>query len=384
MRAFALIGALLLPSSLKAAEPPFFPTWPSELQTEIVRLTRRGRQRQLALYVKDLRTGTRYTYNAATPTYLASGIKVPVLVALFQEVAAGRISLEEEMTYTELDIRDGAPLLSYLKFGTPISLRLLAEAMIQQSDNAATDMIIKRIGLSRVNRAMAREKLSGFGPITSLLEVRQIVLSKIEPRVRSLTPLQYYRVGVTRPWSARLLLLSELLELGPGAITVKMYQRAYREYYRAGYNSAPLESMGALMEGLARGRVVSKAMSREMMDILLGTQTGTARFRAGLPPSVALAHKTGTQFQRTCDFAVFYLRPDHPVVLVGCVKGGTRRRAERMLAQAARYAYWSLLPPRERIRVPKIIPEEDTEDDLTEEELLSPGRRRSRRSKRLR
>ena len=48
---------------------------------------------QIHLYVKDLATGVRYTHNAATPTYIASVVKILFLVELFDQVERGELNL---------------------------------------------------------------------------------------------------------------------------------------------------------------------------------------------------------------------------------------------------------------------------------------------------
>ena len=60
---------------LWAATTPSLAPWPVHLQSVVVKETRRF-DGELALVVKDLGSGLRYTHNAATPMYLASGIKI--------------------------------------------------------------------------------------------------------------------------------------------------------------------------------------------------------------------------------------------------------------------------------------------------------------------
>src|SRR5690606_15617431 len=92
----ALLVLLLLPGTALADD--YFPVWPAALQSDVVR-SARSFAGELALYVKDLSTGTRYTYNAATPMYLASTVKIPVMIELFRQVEAKQVSLDEELVY---------------------------------------------------------------------------------------------------------------------------------------------------------------------------------------------------------------------------------------------------------------------------------------------
>jgi beta-lactamase class A len=374
-----LLGvALALALSNQAHADNYFPSWPVQLQSDVVRASRTF-PGEFAVYVKDLATGTRYEYNSATPIYLASTIKLAVMIELFRQVEAKQISLDEELVYSAPDIRDGAPLLSFLRIGTPVSIQILLEAMIQQSDNAATDILIRHIGLDNVNRGLVKEGLFGFGPITTLLDVRRLMYQHIDPGTADLTPQQIFTLGVTRPLDMRLQMLTELLDRPPQSFTKLDWNRAFESYYELGYNTGPLEAVGTLLEALERGKIVNAARSRQMIEIMLGTQTGPRRMRAGLPPGTLVAHKTGTQYRRICDVGIFYMATNRPIVFAVCVKGGKKRQAEDVIARVARRTYWHLSPPAERknLRFPAeasvALPEDEDDEYDEDEDLLAPA-----------
>ncbi|MBX2811363.1 MAG: class A beta-lactamase-related serine hydrolase [Myxococcales bacterium] len=338
------LGVISLMVSAPAdAEENYLPTWPIDLQSHVVDMTR-SFSGELGLYVEDVRTGQQYGYNSATPMYLASGIKIPVMMALYQALNEGTVNLDETLIYRTTDVRDGAPLLSNLKIGTPISLGVLLEAMIQSSDNAATDMVIRRVGIANVNRILVDEGFEGFGPITSLLAVRQLIYQRLDPRSSVLSSQDILRLRLTRPLAKRLRRLESLIGAPSGKFTKEDYERAFRQYYRQGWNSASMRGMGRLLAEIVKGEVVSKGSSQRMLAIMRGTRTGPRRFRAGIPNGISLAHKTGTQFRRTCDFGIVFLPPDErPVVIVASISGGSRGEAERLLARAAAASYSALL-----------------------------------------
>lgn len=336
--------------AMARAEKPFLPVWPIQLQRDVVKVARRY-PGEFAMYVKDVESGVRYTYNAATPMYLASGIKILVMAALLKKVEGQDVSLSDELVYRAENLRDGSPLLSYLRDGTSISIEVLLDAMIQQSDNAATDMLIERIGVDALARLIKEEGLKGFGPITTLLDVRRLVLGRIDRRTEAFNPRQVFELRTTQPLEARIVKLTEMLDEPVGTFSVLDYYRAYDEYYEQGYNSASMESMGDLLERIVTERLVSPSASRRMLRILRGTQTGVNRIRAGLPAYVELAHKTGTQFRRTCDFGVFFMSRRRPIILAISVKNGRARSArELLMARLAERAYWHLSSPSERRR----------------------------------
>ena len=376
----ALVGILAASAGTAA---PFLPQWPVELQHDVMQEARRF-SGEFAFIVKDVKSGVSYTFNGSTPMYLASGIKVPVLVALYQLVRDKKIRLDERLRYTTDDVRDGSPVLNYMKPGTPISLRDLAEAMIQRSDNAATDLIINRIGIDRVNRALPREGLGGFGPITTLIDVRRLVYAKIDKASARLKPTDIFTLGVTRNLDARMALFGQYLKKPHRRYTRADYASAFQQYYEQGYNSAPLTAMVALLEALVRGRVVSPAHSAEIIDILSGTQTGRTRLRGGLPADVRFAHKTGTQFRRACDFGIVFMPDGRAIIMTIVVKNGRgRTESEALMGRLARRAYWHLATPRERQRLRKLAElriEAPFEEDRADPDDV-PVRRRRRRAK---
>jgi beta-lactamase class A len=352
--------------SSRAGAQDYFEQWPVELQTEVTHVYRTFNG-EVTLYVKDLSTGFKYTHNSATPMYIASGVKMAVMVELFRQLKAKQVRFDEELIYGPMDVRDGAPVLSYLRQGTPVQIRILLEAMIQQSDNAATDMILRRIGVPNVNKGLVEEGIFGFGPITTLLDVRKLVYKEIDPRAMQLQPTDLMQIGVAENMEARLVKIAELLHEPAGTYTVADFDRAFKSYYRTGMNTAPLDAVGALLERLAKKKLVSEDASKQMLDVMFGTQTGSRRARAGFPPGTPFAHKTGTQYKRICDFGVFYMGPERPIVFAACVKGGqNRRRAEEVIAHLAQRTSWLLVPPEKRAPLPEAslqVPE--VEDDET-------------------
>jgi beta-lactamase class A len=83
----------------------------------------------------------------------ASTIKVPILIALFQEVDAGKIRLDEKLTLTKEMIAQGSGDMQYLQPGSQFTVLDVATKMIIISDNTATNMLIARLGgLSALNQ----------------------------------------------------------------------------------------------------------------------------------------------------------------------------------------------------------------------------------------
>lgn len=90
-------------------------------------------------------------YRDARPFKAASTIKVYVLLALLEAVDAGELALDEALELRPEDAVTGSGVLKSLTPGHAYSLHDLAMLMIIVSDNTATNMLIERLGLERVN-----------------------------------------------------------------------------------------------------------------------------------------------------------------------------------------------------------------------------------------
>ncbi len=85
----------------------------------------------------------------------ASTIKVFVLQALLERVAAGGIGLDDEIVLRGIDRVTGSGVLKALSAGRAYTVRDLATLMIVVSDNTATNLLIERLGMDAVNGATA-------------------------------------------------------------------------------------------------------------------------------------------------------------------------------------------------------------------------------------
>jgi beta-lactamase class A len=108
------------------------------------------------MFFMDLETGNYAEVNGDKVYPTASIIKLPILIALFQEVDAGNIRLNETLTMTRDVIVGGSGEIQDLPPGTKFSLLDTATKMIVISDNTATNMIIKRMGGIQVLNARFR------------------------------------------------------------------------------------------------------------------------------------------------------------------------------------------------------------------------------------
>lgn len=166
----------------------------------------------------------------------ASLVKVPILVTVYCLAGKGVLSPYESMTLRDSDRREGSGELKSAPAGTRYSVRQLAKVMIIDSDNTATDMLIRRMGMGPVNGRM-----------------RQLGLSHttLERTIFDFDAIDQGRDNLTTP-----------------------------------------REMAALFSALAAGKLADGDGTAEMLQILKG-QRRRDMIPAGLPAGIPVAHKTG-------------------------------------------------------------------------------------------
>ena len=91
----------------------------------------------------------------------ASTIKLAILVALFREVDAGRLDLEEKRAVDGAAAVPGSGVLRWLGPGLELPLSDLAYLMVAVSDNTASNLLLDAVGCERVRGVITDLRLTG-------------------------------------------------------------------------------------------------------------------------------------------------------------------------------------------------------------------------------
>lgn len=105
---------------------------------------------------------------------LASMFKLYVLAAVVDEVKAGRLSWDRQLTLTAADKSLPSGDLQNKPDGTKVSVKDAAAAMISISDNTATDLLIRTVGEKAVLAAAKAADDTHLAGLTPLLTTRQM------------------------------------------------------------------------------------------------------------------------------------------------------------------------------------------------------------------
>lgn len=227
-------------------------------------------------FYKNLHTGESFGLHAQEEFLAASVIKLPVYAVIMKLAAEGKADLSEKLLCREEDKLPPCGALYFFTGEVAVDIRTLCGLMISLSDNAATNLLLRRFGLDFLNE-------------------------------------QFKQIGLEKTHLERLLFDGEAAARGLE-------------------NRIVPEEMGALLEQIAQRRFVSEAVSVEMENLLLEQQINH-KIPGYLPEGTPVAHKTGEDDGITNDVGVVFAK--EPFVLCFAYNGPDVPLAERTLRQLA-------------------------------------------------
>jgi beta-lactamase class A len=295
----------------------------SILRAQIEKLIPRAKG-GVGVAIKHIESGTEVMINADENYPMASAFKLPILVELFYQRAAGKLSLDDRIEVAPADLHVGSGSMSQLfdAPGVQLSIRNLINLMMRISDNSAADILLNKAGAANVT---GRMRALGLEAIRVDRTTQEMILDQVG--------LDYSAYGK--------LPLAELRERLQG-VDAQAATRANDEFSRLERDVASPRDMNRLLEKLFRGEIVDRATSDQVIQILKECQTGLARIRGLLPEDTVVAHKTGTIGGTTNDTGIVFLpyRGDHLLITVFTkdAKAPLAER-ERVIAEISRYAY---------------------------------------------
>lgn len=290
-----LTACLLLVAEAAGAD------WNDSLKQEIERIDRETAG-ALGVYVKQV-GGATMSHGADRFWYLGSTVKVPIAIATLQQVDGGRLRLTDTVVLADTDKIEAGKLV-WETSGTAYTIDELLRRMLGDSDNTAANMLIRTVGLDRLNQSARSALGTGFKEFTTFAQVRYDVYAELHRDARKLSNDQLVRIAAAPLGPARVDGVRRALNKQASELDAKTIGEAYDRYYKTGRNASTLAAYGAMLEKLVRGELLSPASTERLFTHMkLGIYTNY-RLQAGLPRSVSFIHKTGTQYLRACHAGV--------------------------------------------------------------------------------
>lgn len=236
----------------------------------------RGFNGDVGIAVQDVQTGWTTHFDGTTHFPQQSVSKFWVAMAAMQKADRGLLNFNAPVTVTSRDMTVfHQPIRGLMKNGAyHTDLDDLLRRALQQSDNTANDLVMRRAGgPEAVRQFIADNGISGvrFGPGEKLLQAG----------IAGVKWQDSYSIGRAF-YAAR------------AAVPAGVRASAFNRYLADPIDGAtPLGLVDGLTR-LKRGELLSPAATAKMLSIMGNTQTGKQRLRGGLAPGYRLAHKTGT------------------------------------------------------------------------------------------
>jgi beta-lactamase class A len=265
------------------------------LPTQIDELVRASGAETVAVAYYDLATGKELLINPDVSFHAASTMKVPVMMEIFRQAAAGKLSLDQRIPVKNdfASIVDGSHYSLtpdsdseqslYTKAGQTETIRGLMRLMITVSSNLATNLLIERVTPERVMDLM-------------------------------------HTIG------------AEQIRVLRGVEDGKAFQQGLN-------NTTTARDLMIILRRIAERRAISTKASDEMIKIMLD-QTFNEGIPAGLPRNARVSHKTGSITRINHDAAIVYSPGRKPYVLVVLTRGiEDENLAHKLIADISRMIY---------------------------------------------
>ena len=227
-----------------------------------------------SFYAKHLPSGREIAIRADEPMNALSVIKIPIMVLAYRDADAGALDLEERYQIQPEDMRRGSGLLQSFVPGIEPTYRDIITQMIITSDNTATDVVIKRLGLGRVNTMLEELGFEQTRLRATTGELFRAVLELADSSSASLSDREVFESGFpSDPESA-------VRSFGfEGDSTQWLGRITARE-------------ISHMLEAIEEGEWASPESSDEMIGILR-RQFYSSRLPQQLRGKASIAHKTG-------------------------------------------------------------------------------------------
>ncbi len=278
MRAIILATALLLAAcggeTETVAKTP--PIRIEVLDKGITDLADRAAPGRLEVAVQNVDGGEVWARNAVETFPMQSVFKAPLGAAVLAEVDAGRLSLDEVVTISDMELSPQlSPIAAAWPGRTAYTVRELLTAAVRDSDNTAADVLMRRIG--------------GPGALKSWLVEKGIIGLRVDRYEREMA-VEVSGMPSFRPaWRT-----NEAFTAARLAVPEAQRRAAWAAYATDVRDSTTTSAMLGFLRQLSAGNLASPQSTALLLKLMTETKTGEGRLKAGLPEGASLAHKTGS------------------------------------------------------------------------------------------
>lgn len=253
----------------------------AEAKLEAIRARIGGR---LGVHALDTQTGKHIGFDDASPFAMASTFKLPLAAAILAQVDRGELALDQKVAFGAADMVRYAPVVSTHLAQGSITVRELCAAVIELSDNAAANLLLRLIG----GPAGVTQFMRGLGD-------RVTRMDRLEPELNSNLP------GDARDTTTALTMVDAMAQILTGSVL----------------------------------SVSSRAL---LTGWLVTASTGLKRIRAGLPPDWKAGDKSGSGANGAINDVAIAWPPNRRPVLIAIYMAGSSLKTDALSAAHAEIA----------------------------------------------
>ena len=298
-----------------------------DLEAKVQRIVE-GAPCRMGVSIRIVGQGPILELNAREKFPLASVYKVPILATLFHKVSLGELSLDQRLVLREED-KTLSSDLGFLRPGLNPTLHDLCYLMIAHSDNTATDMVHRLIGLDAPNAYM---KSLGLDSIDIYFPCREYFLmtlgyggygdispKELVSRWRNLTRVEQAREIDTIYRQNRTVTADIMRRKGQDllGLSEEKEDEDSRRMDEAFDNHGSPSDIAQLLELIATDRIVPGQLTKQMLEYMFNCDS-RSRLPASIPPEVLVANKTGTVSGVVNDSAIIFASPGR-IITCACL-----------------------------------------------------------------
>lgn len=240
----------------------------------------------VAVSIKDLRSGSEININADMKFPSASIIKIAIMSELFNKINEGIYNLNDEIEIKEEMLTGGDGILKELNYGHKFTLKEICTLMIIVSDNMATNILIDLLGMDSIN------------------------------------------------------LCATKLGMKNTSLQRKMMDSLAVKQGRNNFTSA--EDFTLVLELIYKGENVNNTYSNMMLNILKRQQV-RGRLDLYLPEEVLIAHKTGDLDNLEHDGGIVFLPDREYIICVLTNEINSNKEGREIIGEISKMVYYEIL-----------------------------------------
>jgi beta-lactamase class A len=282
----------------------------------------------MGVYIRHIERNEEITIEADKVFPLGTVYQIAVMVEVFRQAEKQMLSLEDRLELTDSVKTVSSGILQYLSPGIKLSMKDLLVLMMTISDNTATDMLWKKIGVQSVNmmlRELGSTRTNIYIPnreyyLFSLLmgdEFEDMNMSEFVQKWKNKSQMEKTRsMAAMESQHAKTLPIEELrtrYEAMYGRRGEKRFHQK-RTFDEVVDNQGSPSEIGRLLEKLFLGEVSSPSACQQMLGIMLLRQDQNS-ISLYLPADVPVSGKGGSLAGTSNDAGVVYVNPKSHFVI---------------------------------------------------------------------